>query len=268
MGKIKVCVAGATGWAGAALSKGIDNDQELELVAGISRKMAGKNLSVLLQLTAHDVPVFENTSEALSAVDCDVFVEFTKPDVAKKNVLIAIEKGINVVIGTSGLTTEDYEEIEALALQKKVSVLAVGNFAITAVLLQKFSEMAAKYIPNFEVIDYADSHKIDTPSGTTLELVDKLSKVQIPTDFVTAKNLIGPIESRGAKVSNVTVHAVRLPSYTIAVETIFGLEEERLTIRHDSGTGAAPYVKGGLLAIKKVGSFKGFKRGLESIMEL
>jgi 4-hydroxy-tetrahydrodipicolinate reductase len=265
--KIKVLVAGATGWAGSALCKGIDADPGLELTGGISRKMQGRNLSQLLELQSENVPVFGDAETALSTVTCDVFFEFTKPEVAKKNIITAIGKGVNVIVGTSGLTDEDYQEIETLATKHKVSVLAVGNFAITAVLLMKFSEMAAKYISDFEVIDYADSHKIDSPSGTTRELVKRLSQVRIPNDFVSGDHLVGPVESRGAKINHVRVHALRLPSYTISVESVFGLQDERLTIRHDSGTGAEPYVKGGLLAIKKVGSFKGFKRGLDSVMD-
>lgn len=266
--KLRICIAGATGWAGSALSKGVDGDETLTLVAGISRRRKGQNLSEILGLKPDHIPVFEDAASALASISCDVFVEFTQPGIAKKNVSAAIRKGINVVIGTSGLTDEDYTEIEALALKHKVAVLAVGNFAITAVLLQKFSEIAAKYIPNFEVIDYAHNHKIDSPSGTARELAGKLSKVRIPEDFVSAENMVGPPGSRGAKINGVTVHAVRLPSYMISVESIFGLQEERLTIRHDSGTGAEPYVQGGLLAIKAVGSFKGLKRGLDSVMDL
>lgn len=265
--KIRVCIAGATGWAGSALSKGVTADPELQLVAGISRKAKGADLAMLLGLETEPIPVYETVTAALDEVNCDVFVEFTKPESAKANVMAAIQKGVNVVIGTSGLTDDDYKEIATLAEEHQVSVLAVGNFAITAVLLQKFSEMAAKYIPNFEVIDYADDHKADAPSGTVRELVKRLSDVQLPNETIAESERIGAPGTWGAKINGVRVHALRLPSYTISVETIFGLTDERLTIRHDSGTGAEPYVKGGLLAIKKVGSFKGFKRGLDSVME-
>lgn len=265
--KIRVCIAGATGWAGSALSKGVAGDPELQLVAGISRKAKGQDLAAILQLEGEPVPVYETVTEALEQTGCDVFVEFTKPDSAKANVIAAIRKGVRVVIGTSGLTDDDYNEIAALAEKHQVAVLAVGNFAITAVLLQKFSEMAAKYIPNFEVIDYADDRKVDAPSGTVRELVKRLSDVQIPNETVADADKVGLPETWGAKINGVRVHALRLPSYTISVETIFGLTDERLTIRHDSGTGAEPYVKGGLLAIKKVGGFTGFKRGLDSVMD-
>ncbi len=265
--KIRICVAGATGWAGSALCKGIINDDQLQLVSGVSRSQSGKHLSEVLGTDGTPVPLFKDVETALSAIDANVLFEFTKPDIAKHNVLTALRKGVDVIIGTSGLTEEDYKEIEKTAREKNRAVLAVGNFAITAVLLQKLAETAAKYLPDFEIIDYADHQKIDTPSGTTLELVDRLSKIHQPLDAISDDELVGPVESRGAKIHNIRVHSLRLPSYVIAIETIFGLPDERLTIRHDSGSSATPYVAGGLLAIKEIHTFKGLKRGLDSIMK-
>lgn len=265
--KIKVCVAGATGWAGSALSKGIVSDPDLELVSAVSRKMRGKDLREVLNLGSEKIPIFEDVNTALSQTKVDVLVEYTKPDVAKSNVITALNKGVNVVIATSGLTGDDYAEIEQVATRNNASVLTAGNFAITVVLLQKFSEMAAKYIPNFEIIDYAHENKIDSPSGTARELAHRLSKIQQPADHVPDSKLIGPKESRGAKLNDVRVHSVRLPGYVISVESVFGLKDERLSIRHDAGASAEPYVQGGLLAIKKVNMFKGLKRGLDSVMD-
>lgn len=266
--KIRVCIAGATGWAGAALSRGVIADNGLELVSGISRKSSGENLSEILRVKSHYIPVLSTVEEALSQVKCDVLVEFTHPEIAKHNVITALEKGVNVVIGTSGLTEEDYSEIEKIANKNKCSVLAVGNFAITVVLLQKFSEIAAKFIPNFEIIDYADQNKVDSPSGSAFELANRLSKIQPPVETVSEDRMVGPKDARGTKVNGVRVHSLRLPSYVISLESVFGLNDERLTIRHDLGAGAEPYVKGGILAIKKVNSFKGLKRGLDSVMDL
>lgn len=264
---IKVFIAGGTGWAGSALGKGVFNTKGMELVGALSRKNKGDNLAEILELDAVKIPIFDTIETALDEIDFDVLVEYTKPNIAKKNILSALKKGKKVVIGTSGLTEEDYLEIEKSANENNTSVLAVGNFAITVVLLQKFSEMAAKLIPNFEIIDYTHEDKIDAPSGTARELAYQLSKIQQPNKVVTEDELIGEKESRGANLNGVQVHSIRLPGHVISIETIFGLKDERLTIRHDSGAGAEPYVKGGLLAIEKVGTFKGLKRGLDSVME-
>ncbi len=264
---IKVLIAGGTGWAGSELSKGVFNNKKMELVGALSRKNKGQNLADLLKLGSGNIPIFENIEMALSKIDFDVLVEYTKPNIAKKNVIASLKNGKRVVIGTSGLTEKDYSEIEQTANENKTSVLAVGNFAITVVLLQKFSEMAAKYIPNYEIIDYAHEEKIDSPSGTARELAYRLSKIQESKLFVSKDKLVGIKESRGARLNGVQVHSVRLPGHVISIESIFGLKDEKLTIRHDSGASAEPYVKGGLLAIEKVGTFIGLKRGLDSVME-
>jgi len=265
---LNICIAGATGWAGSALSKGVHHDEKLNLVSGISRSSAGKDLSKVLNLDANHIPVFENVEQAFKNIDCDILVEYTDPSIAKENVLHALKHNINVVIGTSGLTNADYQEIEEVALKRNCSVLAVGNFAITVVLLQKFSEIAAEYLPDYEIIDYASDQKKDAPSGTAHELAHRLAAVQKPNQSVSEEEFQGIKESRGASLEGVNIHSVRLPGYVISVESIFGATDEQLTIRHDSGSSAEPYVQGGLLAIKNVETFKGLKRGLDSVMEL
>lgn len=99
------------------------------------------------------------------------------------------------------------------------------------------------------------------------ELAYRLSKVQKPKLSVAIDDTIGNKETRGATINGIQVHAVRLPGHTLAVETIFGLKGEKLILRHDSGESAEPYVKGVLLAIKNIDTFKGLRRGLDSIME-
>lgn len=263
----KVFIAGGTGWAGSALSKGVFNNEETELVGALSRTHKGENLAKVLNLGKAEIPIYTDIETALSETDFDVLVEYTQPEIGKKNILAVLKQGKNVVVGTSGLTNEDYAEIEKVAVANNTSVLAVGNFALTVVLLQKFSEMAAKYIPNFEIIDYAYEGKTDSPSGTARELAHSISQVQKPKKHVSKEEVIGGKESRGAELGGIQVHSIRLPGHVISIESIFGLNDEKLSIRHDSGASAEPYVKGGLLAIEKVQSFKGLKRGLDSVMD-
>src|SRR6476661_8425976 len=176
MRKLKICVAGGTGWAGSELSKGIYRSDDMELVAAISRTNSGKTLGQVIGVDGLITPVFATIEDALKT-NPDILVEYTKPDVAKHHVLSALKSGTHVVIGTSGLTAEDYEEIDQMAKECNRGVLAAGNFALTAVLLQKFAEMAAKYIPEWEIIDYAHAGKKDVPSGTARELANRLSKI-------------------------------------------------------------------------------------------
>jgi 4-hydroxy-tetrahydrodipicolinate reductase len=266
MDRIRVCVAGAAGWAGSALSRGIFEAADIELVAAISRTHAGEILGDVIHLDGLTTPVFGSAEAALTTRP-DVFVEYTRPDAARGHVLAALRGGAHVVIGTSGLSNETYQEIDEVARQVKRGVLAVGNFALTVVLLQKFAEMAARYIPHWEIIDYAHSEKVDAPSGTARELANRLSKIQESQLDVPLDENDGPIESRGVRLNGSQVHSVRLPGYVISIDAIFGMPDQKLILRHEAGTSAQPYVNGALLAIREVGKLVGLQRGLDSVMK-
>src|SRR6185437_9935672 len=162
----------------------------------------------------------------------------------------------------------DFAAIDAVARRQRRGVLACGNFAQTVVLLQKFAEAAARVIGQWEIIDYAHDDKIDAPSGTARELAALLSKVRSPAPTIPVDRTVGPRETRGATVSGSQVHSIRLPGYTISAEAIFGMPDQKLTIRHDSGSSARPYVDGALLAIRKVSGLLGVHRGQDSVLEI
>jgi len=264
---LKVCLAGATGWAGSALAKAIDAAGDLELVGGVSRTRAGRVLVEIIPDVENTLILKASAAEALET-PCDVFVEYTHPDVALQNILLALEAGAHVVVGTSGLTDEDYRRIDEAATSKGLGVLAAGNFAVTAVLLQKFAEMAARYIPHCEIIDYAGAGKADVPSGTVRELAQRLGRVRKSMLDVPLEAIQGPVETRGARLNETQVHAVRLPGYVLSAEVIFGLPDQKLILRHEAGASAEPYVAGALLAIRKVNSFTGLRRGLDAVMDV
>lgn len=266
MNKLRVCVAGATGWAGSALARGIYSADDMDLVAAISRSHSGKSLGEAIGMEDLTAPIFGTAEDALKTRP-DVFVEYTKPDAAKRHILSALKNGAHVVVGTSGLSNVDYEEIDRVAKDMHRGVLAVGNFALTVVLLQKFAEMAAKYIPHWEIIDYAHADKKDVPSGTARELANRLSKIRESELNVPLDKLEGPKETRGARLQGTQVHSIRLPGYVISIDAIFGMPDQKLILRHESGTSAEPYVNGALLAIREVGKLVGLHRGLDSVMK-
>ena len=264
---IRVCLAGATGWAGSALARAIAQSDAIELVAAVSRTHAQRILGDVLAEPRLTCPIYATAEEAL-AHPCDVFFEYTKPEVAKANSMAALRHGAHVVIGTSGLSDEDYADIAQAAERHQRGVLAVGNFALTVVLLQKFAEMAAKLISQWEIIDYASDRKKDTPSGTARELAARLSAIKPSELTIPLEQTQGIVETRGARITGSQVHSIRLPGYTISAEIIFGMPDQTLSIRHDSGSSAQPYIDGALLAIRKVSSFVGLRRGLDSVLDL
>lgn len=263
---IRVCVAGATGWAGSALAKAIAEAPDMQLVGAVSRTYAGKPLADALDIPELKLLV-SGTAEQAVQTPTDVFVEYTHPTVARQNILHALEAGAHVVVGTSGLTDEDYAAIDQLAQSRGLGVLAAGNFALTVVLLQKFAEMAARYIPQWEIIDYADSEKIDAPSGTARELAHRLGQVGESTLDIPLDEIEGERESRGLRLNGSQVHSIRLPGYVLSVEAIFGMPGQKLILRHESGATPEPYVDGAMLAIRQVSTLTGLSRGLDSVMD-
>ena len=266
MNKLRVCVAGATGWAGSALARAIAGVEDMELIAAISRSNAGKSLGDVIGMEGLETPIFGTAEEALKT-NPGVFVEYTKPNVAKSHIVSALRSGAYVVVGTSGLSNENYEEIDRVAKEVNRGVLAVGNFALTVVLLQKFAEMAAKYIPHWEIIDYAHADKKDAPSGTARELANRLSGIREARLDVPLDQVEGVKETRGARLKGSQVHSIRLPGYVISIDAIFGMPDQKLVLRHESGTSAEPYVNGALLAIREVSNLVGLHRGLDRVMK-
>lgn len=263
--KLRVCVAGATGWVGQPLCRAVLASDDLSLVGAVSRTQQGKSLRNVIDNLDSNLMISGSVAEALET-PCDVLVDYTKADVVKANVMAAISKGVHVVIGSSGLTDEDFLEIDRAASERNVGVIAAGNFAITAVLLQRFACEAAKYLSQWEVVDYASDSKADAPSGTARELAFRLGEVRHPQITRPIAETIGDKTSRGASLNGSQVHSVRLPGYVIGIEAIFGAVDERLSLRHDAGSGAEPYIQGTMLAIRRVSGCVGLIRGLDRIM--
>lgn len=267
MDKIKVCVAGATGWVGRSLIPAIHSSEDMSLVGAVSRSSGGKSVETVLGIKGLSVEIKPTVKNALEQ-RTDVLVDYTSPDSVKSNVLTAIRSGVNVVVGTSGLTDVDYEKIDREASEQEVGVIAAGNFAISAALLLHFSELAAKYMPSWEIIDFASSKKIDAPSGMTRELAFRLSKVRRPESEIPVDSVKGIKEARGANINHTQVHSIRLPGTVIGAEVLFGKPDEKLSIRYDAGTSAMPYIDGTLLAVRRVREIKGLRRGLDTILDL
>ena len=262
---IRVCVAGATGWTGGLLTKTLLSSPGFELTGAIARTSAGQDIGEALGLSSAGLRISATLDEALTR-PADVLVDFTKPDSVKARTLAALDRGLRVVVGTSGLTAQDFQEIEQKAISKNLGVIAAGNFSVTAALAKHFALFAAKHVPSWEIVDYAHADKPDAPSGTVRELAEELGAIAKNHIEVPIEQTHGAKEARGALIAGTPVHSVRLPGYTIAFETLFGLPGERLTIRHDAGSDAGPYVGGALLCIREVMQTTGLVRGLDRLL--
>jgi 4-hydroxy-tetrahydrodipicolinate reductase len=261
---LAVCIAGATGWTGRALVRAVLDAPDLALASAVSRSASGRDLGEALGGEALGVSVHASVREALDGVD--VLIDYTSATAVKANTLAAIDAGVAVVIGTSGLTAADFAEIDTAARERSVGVVASGNFSLTAVMCQAAALLAARHLPQWEVIDYASATKPDVPSGTARELAERLGDIRKPAIGRPLDQLHGPREARGVDVGGTQVHSVRLPNFVVSTEVVFGLPDERLTIRHDAGSTAEPYVAGTLMAVRKVPELVGLRRGLDTLL--
>jgi 4-hydroxy-tetrahydrodipicolinate reductase len=262
---IRICFAGVTGWTASSIVAAVDISADLELVSGVARSAAGESLTEAVGSTSAG-RVYASVAEALAAVPADVVVDYTSAAAVKQNAWEAVQAGANVVIGSSGLTAEDYVELDGLARDHEVGVIAAGNFSVMAAVLRRAAAMAAEHLDRWEIIDYASADKPDVPSGTSRELAETLSTVRHPTPAMPLDQLHGPIEARGAGIAGSRIHSVRLPSYVVSTEIIFGGAGERLIMQHDAGPDPAPYVDGTLVAVRHVGDAVGVRRGLDSLL--
>ncbi len=262
---IRVCIAGATGWAGRALTAGVLAAEDMRLVSAVARSAAGSDLGTSLGGSPLGILVSATVTEALAG-GVDVLVDYTSYAAVRGNVKTAVQDGVSVVVGSSGLSAADFQEMDALSRERGVGVIAAGNFSITAALAQAAALLAARYLPHVEIIDYADAAKPDAPSGTAREMAERLTgvgaaSIPVASDVDTVNRA-----ARGAEVGSVRVHSLRLPGYSLSTEAVFGLPDERLTIRHDAGTSAEPYVAGTLLAFRRVIGRVGLTRGLDTLL--
>jgi 4-hydroxy-tetrahydrodipicolinate reductase len=165
--------------------------------------------------------VYASVAKALEGAEIDVLVDYTSATAVRDNVWTAVEAGVHVVIGSSGLAADDYAELDRLARDNGVGVVAAGNFSVMAAILRRAAAMAAEHVPQWEIIDYAADDKPDVPSGTSRKLAETLAHVRVPEVTVPIADLHGPVEARGTGVSGTRIHSLRLPSFVVTTEVVF-----------------------------------------------
>ena len=265
-GRLAVCVAGVTGAVGQLLTKAILAQRDFLLTSAVARSAAHRTVGAVLNCECA-VEIRSGIADALAHDEFDVLVDYTSASCAFENARMALERGVHVVVGSSGITVEQFESLDQVARAHEVGAIH-GNFAVSATLAQVFAAKAARHLRNWEIIEYAHDDKIDAISGTARELASRLAESGPQEHRIAPDEFVGDVRSRGAPVTGTQVHALRLPGMTFGFEIIFGRAHERLTIKHEALTRAEPYVDGTLLAIRNVASLVGVHRGLESVLDL
>lgn len=262
---IQVLVNGAGGRMGSEVVRSVMNDPELEIIGAVDPGAAGKDLGEVIGMAPNGIIVESSVQEALEKVRPDVIVDFTNPKVIYENAKYILGHGVNLVVGTTGLTAEQRKELAAIAEQHQANGLVAPNFSLGAVLLMKVSAEIAKYMPNAEIIELHHNHKYDAPSGTAKLTAEKMAEARTlePEPDETKESLAGV---RGGKYAGIPIHSVRLPGYVAHQEVLFGGYGEILTLRHDS-LDRKSFMPGVMLACKKAVQKPGFFYGLENYLD-
>lgn len=263
--QIRVIVTGAAGRMGREVVRAVSGATDLDLVGAVDRAEAGRSTRDLCGAGVSDVAVSDKLGVLLDSVEADVMVDFTLAGVAPSNALSALARGVSPVIGTSGLSKEDLMAIRRATEDYQTPAILVPNFAVGAVLMMKFAEMAAGFLPHCEVIEMHHEQKLDAPSGTGVHTAEVVSAAR----SVSPGDAEGAVEksagARGGVVRGVRVHSVRLPGFVASQEVIFGGTGERLSIRHDS-IDRQSFMDGVLLACREIRKHQGFLVGLDKLM--
>ena len=259
---IKVGVCGAMGKMGQEVVKAVCADKDLELVCAVDINQI--DLEVCPQ---SEVRVVGDLKSAILIHKPDVMVDFTQPKNVFENAKICLENGVRPVIGTTGLSDEQINELKDLANEKGLGCLIAPNFSTGAILMMKFAQQAAKYFDNAEIIELHHNQKKDAPSGTAIKTALMMSETGKMTfengNCHETETIQG---SRGGKsYSDIHIHSVRMPGYIASQEVIFGASGQILTIRHDSMDRQC-YMAGVKLAVKYVLEHNDFIYGLDKIM--
>jgi 4-hydroxy-tetrahydrodipicolinate reductase len=244
-----VFLAGAFGKMGRAIQERLAEEADLSLVGVLGRTPHEADVPVFTDLTAVSTPA-------------DVWVDVTAPEAAFANGQYALTHGFDLVVGTSGLRDEDVATLGHLAQKEGRSVLIVPNFSISAVLLMKYAEDAAKYFADGEVIEIHNPFKKDSPSGTAKATAERMAAAR-------QMDALAPVRSdqpaRGQYIDDIPVHALRLPGYVAEQEVVFGGAGETLRIKQTSFTRES-FMGGVMQAIRGVNKLGGLAVGLENVL--
>jgi 4-hydroxy-tetrahydrodipicolinate reductase len=264
MGQIRVLVSGACGRMGREVVKTVLNDEQMNLVGAIDQMHAGKDIGMMVGGEATGIVVENNLQQALERYRPDVMVDFTTPATVIDNLRAAIKSGIHAVVGTTGISNDDLEEIAGLCEQYQANALVAPNFAIGALLMMRCAAMAAKYFPQVEIIELHHDQKLDAPSGTSIKTAEMIlaGRGEMEIHPVGEEKIQGV---RGGEMNGIHLHSVRLPGLIAHQEVIFGGEGQTLIIRHDS-LSRESFMPGVALAVKKIIENPGLTYGLEKFL--
>jgi 4-hydroxy-tetrahydrodipicolinate reductase len=263
---IRVGVIGASGRMGQLVCRAIADDPAVTLVAAIDRTRTGEPVGPSIGHPDLDMRISDEL-DALLQAEVEVAVDFTSPDAVHEHVQWCISHAVHLVVGTTGITPEDLEGFSSQLEEEggESNVIVVPNFALGAVLMDRFAAIAAHVFPAAEIIELHHDGKADAPSGTAMASARRLLSEREQVYRGPAGELLAG--ARGGDLDGVRVHSVRLPGLVAHQEIIFGGQGQTLTIRHDA-MDRSSFMPGVLLAVKAISTRQGLTVGLEPLLDL
>lgn len=259
----RVGVFGAAGRMGSTVCEAVAGDPDLELVAAVDPLHAGIDVGHVANVDAHFAVSADG--QALLDAGVEVVVDFTVADAARGNLAFAAEHGLHAVVGTTGFTDDDLRRLESAFTRS--SCLVAANFAIGAVLMMRFAELAAPFFETAEIVELHHDGKVDAPSGTAMRTAERMAAAssEWSKDPTTDHVLDGA--RGGSGPGGIPIHSVRLHGLFAHQEVLLGTSGQSLSIRHDTYDRTC-YMPGVLLAVKRVAERPGLTVGLEPLLDL
>lgn len=264
MASIKVLVAGAAGKMGREVVKAVAGAGDTDLVAAVDPGAPGADAGDVAGAGTLGVALEPDLAAAIARTKPDVAVDFTRPDAVMANLRTILGAGVSAVVGTTGFSEADLGEITALCEESGAACFIAPNFAIGAVLMMRFAEQAARFMPDVEVIEMHHNQKLDAPSGTAMKTAERIAAARKggAADRTEKVSLEG---ARGGDLEGIKVHSVRLPGFVASQEVLFGGQGQTLSIRHDT-VDRSSFMPGVLLAVRRVGGTRALTVGLETFL--
>ena len=264
METIRVVVHGALGKVGREVVNALCQESETQLVGAVDLKASEDYLT--LPDGSGKVPISADLNDILNKCQTDVIVDFTIAKATMPLARTAATQGVNLVIGTTGLSTDELGEMEQLSKDNKIGIVIAPNFALGAVLMMHLSKIAAKYLDYAEIIELHHHLKADAPSGTALSTARAMAEAR-GKPFSRPPESGKTLNSRGDEVEGVAIHSVRLPGLMAHQEVILGAPGQTLSIRHDT-INRECYMPGVMLAVKEVVKRQELIYGLDALLNL
>lgn len=262
---IRVAVVGAGGRMGQEVLKALSASEDLEIVLAVDSARSGAHIREFAGPDAPDVTIEGKLGAALDRVPSDVLVDFTVHTAAGQHAMSALKRGVAPVIGTTGMSGQDIRELTSYSKETGTPGVYAPNFAVGAVLMMRFAEMAARWLPDVEIVELHHDRKEDAPSGTALLTAEMIGATRKGKPVKLPRTTLKVEGVRGGQAHQVPIHSVRLPGLVAHQVVLFGGDGELLTIRHDS-MDRRSFMEGVKLCVREVRSLTGFVVGLDKIL--